>query len=107
MNYLLWLTFFVWIPQLILIATNAKILWKYKGTLTLCIFWAMIFSVPWDWWATRTKIWLFPSDANIGVWFGGLPLEEYLFIVFVTLLISSITVICRTQLGNLLRVPTE
>jgi lycopene cyclase domain-containing protein len=95
MTYLAWLTLFVWVPQIVLLVTNFELLWGYRRTLSWCVFWALVFSIPWDWWAIRTKVWVFPSDTNLGVWIGGLPLEEYLFIIFVTLLVSSLTLVLK------------
>jgi len=97
LTYISWLSIFVWLPLLILWLTNFKLLWKYKNTIGLCVFCALMFSIPWDFWAIQTKIWIFPPDTNIGLWFGGLPFEEYLFIIFVTALLSSITLILRER----------
>lgn len=96
-EYLIWLSIFVWIPTLLLWTTNFNILRRYKKTLILCIFAALVFSIPWDYWATGTKIWIFPKETNLGILFGGLPLEEYLFIIFVTLEISTITLIVKNK----------
>jgi lycopene cyclase domain-containing protein len=98
MTYIYWLSIFVWFPLIILWAANWKYLWQYKNTFLYCIIWALIFSIPWDIWAVRTKIWIFPEDTNIGAWIGGLPLEEYLFMIFVTMLISTITLLLRRRM---------
>jgi len=66
-----------------------------------CVSWALVFSVPWDLWAIRTNIWMFPGTTNVGLWFG-LPLEEYFFIMFVTLLLSSITIVLKVRFGRFL-----
>lgn len=99
MNYVWWLTCFVWVPEILLVATNFNILIRYWRTMLFCIFWALVFSVPWDLWAIRSHIWLFPPHANIGLWIG-LPLEEYFFIIFVTLLISSAIIVLQERLGE-------
>jgi len=49
-------------------------------------------------WAIQTKIWIFHPDTNVGVWIGGLPLEEYFFIVFVTILISTVTLLFKHRI---------
>lgn len=102
MAYLKWLTIFVWLPLFVLWATHFRILWKFKRTISFCVFWALVFSIPWDLWAIHTQIWIFPSDTNVGIWIGGIPLEEYFFIVFVTMLISTITLILRERAHHLL-----
>lgn len=95
--YLIWLAIFVWVPLIGLWAYKPKVMWRYRKTLCLCIFWALVFSVPWDLWAVRVKVWLFPADTNIGIILGSLPLEEYLFIVFVTLLVSTFTLLLKDK----------
>lgn len=99
-SYIMWLSIFVWVPTLLLWITNFRILRQYKRTFLFCIFWALIFSVPWDWWAIKTKVWIFPQDTNLGIWFGGLPLEEYLFIIFVTFGVSTLTLVVKNRIKN-------
>lgn len=101
-TYIKWLLIFVWLPTLILWSTNFNLLKRYKKTLWFCVFCALAFSVPWDFWAIKTKIWVFPQDTNLGIWFGGLPLEEYLFIIFVTLEISTLTLVLKHKFKNLI-----
>lgn len=102
LTYLKWLLIFVWLPTLILWITNFYFLKRYKKTLLSCIFCALVFSVPWDFWAIKTKIWVFPKDTNLDIWFGGLPLEEYLFIIFITLEISTLTLVLKYKYKNLI-----
>ena len=97
MAYIYWLSIFVWLPLLILWVVNWKYLSRYKKTFLYCIEWALLFSIPWDIWAVKVQIWLFPQDTNIGLWIGGLPLEEYFFIIFVTMLISTIVLLLRRK----------
>lgn len=104
MEYLYWLTICVWAPLIILWARNWSYLSQYKKTVFYCIGWALLFSVPWDFWAIQTKIWIFPTDTNVGVWIGGLPLEEYFFIVFVTMLISTSTLLFKKRFERLLSI---
>ena len=95
MTYLYWLALFVVLPLLALWIWEWSYLIRYKLTLLYCVLLALIFSIPWDIWAVETQIWLFPADTNIGVWIAGLPLEQYLFMVLVTLLLSTITLILK------------
>lgn len=101
-EYLIWLSIFVWVPTLLLWVTNFDILRRYKRTLLFCTFFALLFSIPWDYWATKSKIWIFPQETNLGIWLGGLPLEEYLFIIFVTLEVSTITLIVKNKAKKLI-----
>lgn len=97
MNYIVWLTIFVWLPTVLLWLTHLKTLKKYLRTFSFCVFWALVFSIPWDLWATKTNIWSFPAGHNLGIWIGGLPLEEYFFIVFVTFLVSTLTIVLKEK----------
>ncbi len=97
MAYLYWLAVFVWLPLLALWILNWEYLWRYKRTLLYCVGWALVFSIPWDLWAVHTQIWLFPKDTNLGIWIAGLPVEEYLYMIFVTLLISTLVLVLKKQ----------
>ena len=95
MAYIYWLFTFVWLPLIILWVANWKYLVKYRNVFLYCIVWALVFSIPWDIWAVKADIWHFPEDTNVGIWIGGLPLEEYFFIIFVTMLISTVVLLLR------------
>lgn len=56
---------------------------------------ALVWSVPWDILAIKQRIWYFPKGGHLGLYFGVLPLEEYLFITTVTFLIATITLVMR------------
>jgi len=93
--YILGLLIFAILPTLLLWLFNFKPLWKYKRTLLYAIFFALIFSIPWDIYAVRTDIWSFPKEGNVGIYLLGLPLEEYFFMALVTLLIGSMTIVLK------------
>jgi lycopene cyclase domain-containing protein len=95
MEYVVWLAIFAWLPLAVLWAGFFKLLIRYKGTLTACVVAALMFSIPWDYWATATRIWNYPDGRNIGFWILGVPLETWLFIISITLLISSITIVLK------------
>jgi lycopene cyclase domain-containing protein len=95
--YLIWLAVFVWSPLFVLWAGNREILRKHMKTLAVCVAGALAFAVPWDSWATATGMWSFPSDNVIGVYVINLPIEEYLFIIFVTLLGATATLVLRER----------
>lgn len=97
MSYILWLSVFVWFPTILLFAFYFNLLWKYKKTLVWAMFFALVFSIPWDFLAVKTNIWFFPEKTHIAM-IGALPLEEYFFIIFVTLLISCLTIVIKYRL---------
>ena|SRR3989344_9162118 len=98
MVYIYWLTIFVWLPIIVLWVLNWEYLSHYKKTFLYCALWALAFSIPWDIWAVRAQIWSFPADTNIGLWVGGLPIEEYFFMIFVTILISTVVLLVRRKI---------
>jgi 15-cis-phytoene synthase/lycopene beta-cyclase len=79
-------------------AIDYKYLLHYKKTLVYCVLSALIFSLPWDYWAIKTNVWFFPAEKIVGVWMFGVPLEEYLFIIFATLEICILTLFLKNML---------
>lgn len=98
MQYLLWLSLFVWLPIAMIWGFNHALLWKYRRTLLYAMFFALVFSVPWDIYAVLTKIWFFPPEGNAGIFLLGLPIEEYLFITTTTLMLASVTIVAKYRL---------
>ena len=96
-TYIAWLTAFVWIPTLALWAKNFETLRRYRKTLIYCVLASLLIAIPWDYWATKAGAWEFPPNTNLGIWFGGIPLEEYLFITFVTLEVSVLTLVLKNK----------
>lgn len=78
------LAFFAIIPSMVLLAIN----WKNinKGTLAIVIGILFVIGIVWDWIAVDHGVWTFFSGELIGIFIGILPLEEYIFIAFVSLL---------------------
>lgn len=98
-EYLIWLLIFVILPLIILWIWKFRDLAKYKKVFFLAPVGSLIFSIPWDIIAVRENIWYFREPHILGIWLFGLSIEEYLFIIFVTLLFSSITVLLWKRLG--------
>jgi lycopene cyclase domain-containing protein len=98
--YIRWLAAFVWLPLAALWITHPRLMLEHKKTLASSAFLALVFSVPWDVWAIGSGIWSFPKDNLLGVYILNVPIEEYLFIVFLTLLVSTVTLVLRKHLGK-------
>jgi lycopene cyclase domain-containing protein len=105
LTYLRWLAVFFGLPLAALWLTQLRLLWSHRRKIRACALWALILSVPWDWWASRTQVWTFPADTHLGFWIGGLPLEEYLFIVSAATLVSSFTLVLGARGGRWLTGP--
>jgi len=72
---------------------------KYKLVLALTIIGCLAIAVPWDILSVNDHIWYFSEPYILGVWLFGLPIEEYIYITFVALLSSSVTVLLWEQYG--------
>jgi lycopene cyclase domain-containing protein len=57
--------------------------YKKWGIALISIFPVAVFFVIWDVWFTKVGVWEFNSQFLVGIFFGNLPLEEYLFFLVV------------------------
>ena len=85
--YLLLMLFFALIPSIILLFVLRKKI-KIKS-LALSLFILFIIGVIWDQISVRLGIWSFSEDKIIGNLFG-IPIEEYIFVIFVPLLVITV-----------------
>ncbi len=85
--YLELLCVFVILPNIVLFYLNRKrIHLKSLGVALLILF---LIAILWDQLSVRLGLWVFSQDEIIGNLFG-LPIEEYLFFIFVPLLSINI-----------------
>lgn len=97
--YLQLLCIFVIVPNLALLYLNRKkIHLKSLGAALLILF---LIAVMWDQLSVRMGLWVFSQDEIVGNLFG-LPIEEYLFFLFVPLLSINIYlfvegILCRKK----------
>lgn len=102
LSYLVWLAIYIWLPTAILWLTHIDLMLRHKKTLVLCAFFALVFAVPWDLFAIGGGVWSFPQENVIGIYVFSMPIEEYLFITFVTVFVSTFTLVARERFGKLL-----
>lgn len=100
-SYPIWLLLFVILPFIFLLIYYYRRLIKYKRVFYLTLAGALIFSYPWDLIALNLRVWYFETPHILGVWFLGLPIEEYIFIIGVTLLFTVTTIILWEKFGKL------
>ena len=81
------MVFFAIIPSLILLYINRE-RWNWKN-LGLALIILFFIGVIWDQISIRAGIWSFSEDEVIGYIFG-MPIEEYLFMIFVPLLVINV-----------------
>lgn len=83
LGYIRWLTAFVWIPEIIDVTIYRDIVrhhWRIFPALAVT---AEAIGVPWDYFAIKDGLWNFPGHI-VGYWYLDVPLEEHLWIIFVT-----------------------
>jgi len=100
MEYTVWLFISAGLPLIYLYIKYSELLWKYKHTLALVVFLALLVHVPWDIYAVNTGIWSFPSGKNLGINIVNLPLEELLYTIFVPLLGACITLVAKYKFSR-------
>jgi lycopene cyclase domain-containing protein len=93
--YLQLLVIFVIIPNAVLLYVNRKEIAVRTLLLSLGILFCI--AVLWDQLSVRMGIWSFPQNEIVGSVLG-LPVEEYLFFLFVPLLSINIFVLIDTLL---------
>jgi len=85
--YILLMIVFAVVPSLVLLyILRDRINFKNLGISHLILF---IIGVIWDQISVRMGIWSFSQDKIVGNLFG-MPVEEYLFMVFVPLLVITV-----------------
>lgn len=101
-TYLIWLACFIGLPLLLLWARHRRALRRRARGLAWTVLGALVGGWAWDGLAVRVGLWYYDPNHLVGWWFAGLPLEEWLWIVGVTLLFGSVTVAVaeRTGLGQ-------
>ncbi|MBE3120719.1 MAG: lycopene cyclase domain-containing protein [Thermoplasmata archaeon] len=85
--YLQLLCIFVILPNIILFYLNRKKI--HLKTLLLSLFILFLIAILWDQLSVRMGLWSFSQNEILGLLFG-LPIEEYLFFIFVPLLSINI-----------------
>lgn len=98
-SYPLWLCLFLILPLAILWKIKFEILIKYKLVLTLTTLGCLAVSIPWDILSVKDRIWYFSIPHILGAWLLGLPVEEYIYISFVGLLSSCVTILFWEKYG--------
>jgi lycopene cyclase domain-containing protein len=94
-EYVLLMIIFAITPSLILLylfrdKINIKIL-------AITLFTLFILGIIWDFISVKLGIWNFTEDKIIGILFG-MPIEEYLFMIFVPLLVITVYTAIETIL---------
>jgi len=92
-SYPIWLLIFAVLPLIVIFLLTYKIIKKYLYIYPLTAIGSLIFSIPWDIISVRERIWEFPASSIFGIWLFNLPIEEYIFIVLITWVFASLTIL--------------
>lgn len=93
-TYVTLLSIFIIIPTIITVLANLKIILTYKLVVISSLA-ILPFTFLWDYFATIDRVWYFVNIMNI--WVLGLPIEEILFMTFLAIFVSSVTLITLKQ----------
>ncbi|MFN8567937.1 MAG: lycopene cyclase domain-containing protein [Kouleothrix sp.] len=96
-TYMIWLALFVGLPLLGLGLAARRQLWRQRRALGLTLAGALAGGWAWDAGIVRLGAWDYDPAHIAGIWIGGLPLEEWLWIVGVTLMFGAITVVIEAR----------
>ncbi|CAN5708295.1 hypothetical protein BH10CHL1_BH10CHL1_32730 [soil metagenome] len=91
-TYIIWLIVFIGLPLVALLRWRL-FLWKQRRALALATFGSLVGGWAWDVIAVRFGAWYYDPNHIFGLWYFGLPIEEWLWIVGTTLFFGSLTVI--------------
>ena len=92
--YLAFLLLFFVLPLVPLLWFSRRALVRYPRTLAWSLAFVVAVGGPWDWLSWRTGVWRYDSGATLGLWFHGLPVEEFAgFYLLGTLLIAAVTLL--------------
>ena len=92
LTYITWLLLFVALPLLALTLAMRRALWRRRHALALTVAGALLGGWAWDALIVRLGAWYYDPRFILNWWIAGLPLEEWLWIVGVTLMFGGLTV---------------
>lgn len=95
-TYLIWLLLFIGLPLLTLLYWRGW-LWQQRRALGWTLLGSLVGGWLWDAAAVRFNLWYYEPDRIAGLWWFGLPLEEWLWITGVTLLFGGLTVVLKER----------
>jgi lycopene cyclase domain-containing protein len=91
------------LPILLIWTKYGNYLKKYIKVHVYCVLFSLLFGVPWDIWAVKSDMWNYESNHILGIWFLGIPIEEYFYIVTVAFLFTTITLLLRKYIKQVAR----
>ena len=96
-TYMIWLALFVGLPLVGLVLVARRQLWRQCRALAWTLLGAVVGGWAWDAGIVKLGAWDYNPDNIVGQWIGGLPLEEWLWIIGVTLMFGALTVVIEER----------
>lgn len=75
--YLVFLSVFFAVPVAVLLLAVGKDLRRIPRTVLWSLAFVATLGLAWDWLSIRTGLWRYDTAPTIGIWLGGLPVEEF------------------------------
>ena len=97
LTYIIWLMLFVGLPLLALIAAARGALWRHQRALAWTLAGALAGGWAWDAGIVVLGTWDYDPNNIVNIWIAGLPLEEWLWIIGVTLMFATITILLEER----------
>lgn len=92
--YLVFLFLFFAVPGLPLACLGRRELVKYRTTVLWALSFICTIGAVWDWLSWKTGVWRYDSGRTLGLWLGGLPVEEFIgFYLLGTLFIALVSIL--------------
>lgn len=96
-TYLVWLGLFIGLPLAVLWARWRQALWRQRRALGWTLLGALVGGWLWDGVAIQARVWRYNPAYIAGVWWLGMPLEEWLWVAGVALMFGSLTVVLMAR----------
>ena len=97
LTYIIWLALFIGVPLLALLFAARGAFWRKWRALAWVLAGALVGGWAWDAGIVRLGAWYYDPNNILGLWIAGLPIEEWLWIVGVTLLFGALTIVLEER----------
>ena len=98
--YLVFLLLFFALPCLLLGWRLRRDLHRCRRTFLWCLLFVITAGGFWDWLSWRTGVWRYDTAPTLGIWLGGLPIEEFLGFYLLGTLFMFLVVLAFLRSGR-------
>jgi lycopene cyclase domain-containing protein len=98
-TYLSWIALFMGVPLLVLLHWRARFRARSRA-LALAVLGSLAGGWAWDALSVRLGIWYYARENIAGAWIVGLPVEEWLWIIGITLMFGLTTIVLVEREGR-------